>query len=230
MIPLRDNLPTRAFPIVTVTIIGINVIVFVYEIHLGKGYGEFIRFYGMMPYRLNNPSLASLHGGLNPYLSIFTSMFIHAGYLHLIGNMLYLWIFGNNVEDCMGPFRFIVFYLFTGALATLSYAAITPSVKVPMIGASGAISGVLGGYLLSFPRARVLTVIFIGFFARIVTIPAFWVLLFWFMLQLINGVVSLGAGRGGGVAWFAHVGGFGAGLLLIKLFRRRDYMRGVRIQ
>lgn len=230
MIPLRDSVPTRVFPIVTVAIIALNAVVFGYEIYLGRGYESLIRTYGIVPYNLTNPSLVKFQGGFNPFLSIFTSMFMHAGYLHLGGNMLYLWIFGNNVEDSMGRGRFILFYLITGTLATLSHAAIEPTAKIPMVGASGAVSGVLGGYLLLFPRARVLTLIFIGMFVRAVTIPASAVLIFWIVLQLINGTVSLGAGQRGGVAWFAHIGGFGAGLLLIKFFRRPDYKMGLRIR
>lgn len=226
MIPLRDSLPTRVFPIITVTIIGVNVVVFGYEIYLGEGFEKFIRTYGVTPYNLTNPSLAGFHGGPNPLLNTFTAMFVHAGYLHLIGNMLYMWIFGNNVEDSMGPLRFLLFYLLTGILATLSHVAITPMAKIPMVGASGAISGVLGGYLRLYPRARVLTLIFIGLFGRIVTISASWVILLWFLLQLINGTVSLSTRQSGGVAWFAHIGGFGAGLLLIKVFVRRDRMEG----
>lgn len=226
MIPLRDSLPTRAFPIITVTIIGLNVVVFGYEVYLGEGFEKFILTYGVTPYNLTNPSLAGFQGGSNPLLNIFAAMFVHAGYLHLIGNMLYMWIFGNNVEDSMGPLRFILFYLLTGILATLSHAAMAPMSKIPMVGASGAISGVLGGYLRLYPRARVLTLIFIGVFGRIVTISASWVILSWFLLQLINGTVSLGTRQSGGVAWFAHIGGFGAGLLLIKLFVRRDRMEG----
>lgn len=223
-------MPTRGFPVVTVIIIGINVIVFGYEIYLGKGYENFIRTYGLIPNNLTNPLYAEFDGSLNPFLSIFSSMFVHAGYLHLIGNMLYMWIFGNNVEDSMGPLRFILFYLLTGALAALSHVATEPVGKIPMVGASGAISGILGAYLLLFPRARVLTLIFIGLFARIATIPAVWVLLFWIILNVINGTVSLGSRESGGVAWFAHIGGFGAGLLLIKLFRRPDYLRGLRMR
>ncbi len=230
MIPLKDSVPTKAFPVVTVIIIGINVLVFGYEIYLGKGNENFISTYGLVPSNLTNPFYAEFDGNLNPFLSIFSSMFVHAGYLHLIGNMLYMWIFGNNVEDSMGPLRFILFYLLTGALAALSHVATEPAGKIPMVGASGAISGILGAYLLLFPRAKVLTLIFIGLFARLATIPAVWVLLFWIILNVINGTVSLGSRGSGGVAWFAHIGGFGAGLLLIKLFRRPDYMRGLRMR
>lgn len=220
MIPLKDNIPTRGFPVVTVVIITLNVAVFSYGIYLGGGQENIIRTYGVVPYNLTNPHFTHLHGGLNPFLTMFTSMFIHAGPLHLGGNMLYMWIFGNNVEDSMGPLRFIIFYLMTGILATFTHVAIDPSAKIPMVGASGAVSGVLGGYLLLYPRAKVFTLIFIGIFIRTVTIPASVVLLFWIILQVINGAVSLGVKQSGGIAWFVHIGGFGAGLLLIKLFSK----------
>jgi membrane associated rhomboid family serine protease len=146
-------------------------------------------------------------------------MFLHGGWMHLIGNMLYLWIFGNNVEDAMGHVKFVVFYVVCGILAATSHALTDPSSAVPMVGASGAISGVLGAYLLLYPHARVMVLIPLGIFARVMYVPAGFVLGFWFVLQLLSGGMSLGQG-GGGVAWFAHVGGFVAGMALIGLFKR----------
>jgi len=156
---------------------------------------------------------------LPPLLTIFTSMFLHGGFLHLAGNMLYLWIFGNNVEDAMGHVRFLVFYLLCGVAAVYAQALPNPESIVPMIGASGAISGVLGAYFLLFPHASVLTLVIFGFFWRVVRIPAIVVLGFWMIVQILNGLGSFGAG--GGVAWFAHIGGFFAGMGLILLFRPR---------
>jgi membrane associated rhomboid family serine protease len=152
---------------------------------------------------------------------MFTSMFLHGGLFHIGGNMLYLWIFGNNVEDTLGHGRFLVFYLLSGVAAALAQTVINPGSRVPMIGASGAVSGVLGAYLLLFPYARVLTLITFGFFIRIVPIPAMLVLGFWIVVQAMNGLITFGTPDRGGVAWFAHIGGFVAGLGLLLVFRPR---------
>jgi membrane associated rhomboid family serine protease len=151
-------------------------------------------------------------------LSFLTSLFLHGGFMHIAGNMLYLWIFGNNVEDSMGRGRFLVFYLLSGVIASAAQVLASPSSPVPTIGASGAIAGVLGAYIVLFPNARVQTLIFLGYFARMANLPALLVLGFWFVLQLFNGLMAFGVAQAGGVAWFAHVGGFVAGLLLVRLF------------
>ncbi|MBM4128963.1 MAG: rhomboid family intramembrane serine protease, partial [Nitrospira sp.] len=153
-----------------------------------------------------------------PVLTIFSAMFMHGGILHLAGNMLYLWIFGNNIEDKLGHVRFLVFYIFCGIVSAYAHAITEPHSLIPMIGASGAISGILGAYLLLFPRAGVYTLIFLGFFIQIVKIPAFVVIGFWAIIQFINGLLSTGLIKEGGVAWFAHIGGFLTGLLTIKLW------------
>ncbi len=160
-------------------------------------------------------------------MTVFTAMFMHGGLLHLGGNMLFLWIFGNNVEDSMGPVKFIVFYLLAGVAATALQTAINPDSAVPNIGASGAVAGVLGGYLLLFPRARVVTVIFIIIFFTILELPAMLFLVIWFAQQALFGYFGLtdGAGEGGGVAYFAHIGGFAFGLLAIKLFASEERRR-----
>jgi len=150
--------------------------------------------------------------------SFLTSMFLHGGFMHIFGNMLYLWIFGNNVEDSMGRLRFLVFYLMTGVIAGTAQVLASPDSRTPSIGASGAIAGVLGAYIVLFPNARVQTLIFLGYFARMTQLPALLVLGFWFVLQLFNGLLAFGMTQMGGVAWFAHVGGFVAGLLLVRLF------------
>jgi membrane associated rhomboid family serine protease len=223
MIPLKDDNPTEIQPVVTIGIIGICSLIFLYQVSLGEKMGQMFVFqYGAIPALLFGrespvPDLAAL----SPSLTVLTSMFLHGGWMHLIGNMLYLWIFGNNIEDAMGHVRFIVFYLLCGVAAGMTHAAMDPGSTIPMIGASGAISGVLGAYLLLYPRASVLVLIPLGFFTRMMYIPAAFVLGFWFLLQLISGGVSLGH-SGAGVAWFAHVGGFVAGMALIGLFKHRS--------
>lgn len=174
---------------------------------------------GAIPARLM--SSTPLHDALlPPWMTVITSVFLHGGFIHLGGNMLYLWIFGDNVEDAMGHARFAAFYLVSGILAAYANAAVSPESTVPMIGASGAISGVLGAYFILYPRARVVTLIPIVFYVQIVAIPAVFVLGFWILAQIVNGLMSLGL-TGGGIAWFAHVGGFFAGMAMVPLFRRR---------
>jgi membrane associated rhomboid family serine protease len=218
MIPLRDINPTRRFPLVTVGIIGLNVLVFAFEL-LSPSVdmlNALVSSWGLVPYRL-------VHLEPLAFLTVFTSMFLHSGPAHLIGNMLYLWIFGDNLEGAMGSFRFTVFYLLCGIGAALGQVLVSPLSTVPMVGASGAISGVLGGYLLLFPRAEVETLVFLGYFLRLVRLPAVVVLGLWIILQLFSGLMSLDMVATGGVAWFAHIGGFVVGILLVGLFRRRRW-------
>ena len=158
--------------------------------------------------------------GLPVAATVITSMFLHGGLLHVAGNMLYLWIFGNNVEDAMGRMRFVLFYLLCGFIAAYTHAFLVRTSATPMIGASGAISGVLGAYMLLYPRARVVTLVMLGFYLRTVEVPAVVVLGFWFAFQFLNAVLL--SGTGGGVAWYAHIGGFAAGVVLIGLFKRKD--------
>jgi len=226
VIPLYDDLPTRRFPWMTVALIAANVLVFVYELLLSGGAGVRLDLFffraGFVPYELTHLTDVPPVDLVPPPFTVFTSMFVHAGWLHIIGNMLFLWIFGNNVEDAMGKARFLAFYLLCGVAAAAAQTAIRPDSTVPNIGASGAIAGVLGAYILLYPRARVLTLVpvFI-FFLPIIMLPAWVVIAAWFVLQLFEGLLSLGAAAGGGVAFFAHVGGFVAGLLLVSLFARR---------
>jgi membrane associated rhomboid family serine protease len=221
VIPFKDDNPTRTFPYVTIIIIGLNVAVFLMETLSPESSQQIVYSYGAIPYaithfRSNQP--------IPPVLTIFTSMFMHGGILHIAGNMLYFWIFGNNIEDELGHVRFIVFYLFCGVVAAYSYALTAPSSTVPMIGASGAISGILGAYLLLFPKARVHTLIFFGIFIQIVQVPALIVIGFWAIIQLVSGLFTEGMQSQGGIAWFAHVGGFITGLATIKLWLpRRSY-------
>ena len=236
MIPLKDDVPSRSFPIVTLVLIALNVAAYVYQLSLGisvdptgrAAADAFVFEFGATPCRLT----ATCDRGdfPSPYVTVFTSMFLHGSPLHVGGNMLYLWIFGDNVEDTLGHGRFLIFYLAVGVAAALAQVLLNSTSRVPMVGASGAISGVLGAYLLLFPYARVLTLLIIGFFVRFVYIPVMIVLGFWIVVQLLNGFItfsaqSLGRGETGGVAWFAHIGGFLAGMLLLFLFRPRQSSR-----
>jgi membrane associated rhomboid family serine protease len=219
VIPLKDSIPTERFPVVTVLFIALNILVFLYELALGEGQGEyFVGAFALIPARLFHAATA-VPGPFPVGVTLFTSMFLHGGLFHLAGNMLYLWIFGNNVEDAMGRVRFIVFYLVCGMVAAVSHAMTNTQSLVPMIGASGAISGVLGAYLLLYPQARILTLFTLGFFVRMIEVPAMVVLGFWFVFQFLNALVTQGGG--GGVAWYAHIGGFLVGMVLIGMFKRR---------
>jgi membrane associated rhomboid family serine protease len=223
--PLKDDNPSESAPVVTVALIVLNALFFVYQISLEAGGADgaragqaFIEEFGLVPCRLTGacrvgPELPA------PVLTIFTSMFMHGGLFHIGGNMLYLWIFGNNVEDTLGHARYLLFYLLSGIAAALAQTAIGPSSVVPMVGASGAVSGVLGAYLVLFPRAHVTTLIILGFFFRLVQIPAMVVLGFWIVLQVLNGLGSFGSS--GGVAFFAHIGGFLAGIGLLYVLKPR---------
>jgi len=225
VIPLYDDLPTRRFPLMTVALIIANVLVFVYELTLSsRGVGRLDLFFlraGFVPYEITHLVDVPPSDLVTPPFTVLTSMFVHEGWLHIAGNMLFLWIFGNNVEDAMGRIRFLAFYLLCGVAAALAQTAVRPYSMVPNIGASGAIAGVLGAYIMLYPRARVLTLVpvFI-FFLPILFLPAWVIIGAWFVLQLLEGVLSVGAAAGGGVAFFAHVGGFVAGLLLVGLFVR----------
>ena len=215
MIPLRDNNPRRTVPFITVLLIVINVAMFFWELSLGRLASGEIASVAFVPSRF----WVTGHYQFDLF-TILISMFLHGGWLHLLGNMLYLWIFGDNVEDALGHFRYLIFYLLCGALATFSHAFISPSSSIPAIGASGAIAGVLGAYLILYPHARVLTLIPLGFFMFLREIPAVFILGFWFVIQFFTGVLSIGVrteDQGGGVAYFAHIGGFLAGIVLVTL-------------
>jgi membrane associated rhomboid family serine protease len=268
MIPLRDTLSSRRFPMVTVSLIIFNLLVFLFQGFLGTqapvredwttaraewtsaGLEEppiFTPYYAYATGQrvlLSSPSTHSIArddwfqtqyamiagellagNDLPPtipipiWLTLLTSMFLHGGLLHVLGNMLYLWIFGDNVEDAMGPFRFLAFYLLCGIIAAFAQIAIDPSSTIPMVGASGAIAGVLAAYFVLYPRSRILTLVPIFFFMRLVAVPAVFLLGFWFVLQLLSGAGTIGSP--GGVAYFAHIGGFVAGLFLVFPFRER---------
>ena len=221
MIPLHDDNPTERTPVVTVAFIAACILVFLYQASLSPQPGEtFVFQYGAIPALVFGEAElpATMAVAVPAYATLITSMFLHGGWMHLIGNMLYLWVFGNNIEDVMGHVRYILFYLICGILAALSHAMTDPSSTIPMVGASGAISGVLGAYVLLFPRAHVLVLMpGIG----MTRVAAGFVLGMWFVMQLLSGGMSMGS-KGGGVAFFAHIGGFLAGMVLIGLFKRPD--------
>jgi membrane associated rhomboid family serine protease len=215
MIPISDDNPTRRTPIVTWSILILCVGVFLWELSFDETQFEaMIRSLGFTPRDFFG------RGDGGEWLTILTSMFLHGGLMHLGGNMLYLWIFGNNVEDAMGHARYLIFYLVCGAAAALGQAIAEPGTTIPMVGASGAISGVLGAYLVLYPRVRVYALVPIGFLLTSIALPAWAMLIYWVGLQVLSGLLSADAGTG--VAFWAHVGGFLAGVILVKQFARRD--------
>lgn len=217
LIPLHDDNPTVLWPIVTVTFIVANSAIFLYELSLDpRGFQTFIFQMGMVPVAILHVDIPGTGG----YYTPFTSMFLHAGWMHLLGNMLYLWIFGKNIEDSMGHLRFISFYLLAGLAAAITHLIFNPDSTVPTIGASGAVSGILGAYLILFPHARVQTLFILGWFFRILSIPAWILLFFWIGLQFLNQASVPSDPTTGGVAYAAHIGGFLAGIALIPFFRK----------
>jgi membrane associated rhomboid family serine protease len=212
VIPLRDIIPSRTTPYVTVTIIGLNALAFLYELSLGEAVDRLILSFGLIP-------------AFFSWVAVFTSMFLHGGFLHVGGNMLYLWIFGDNVEDRMGHGRFAAFYLLCGIAAALAQTVINPYSPVPMVGASGAIAGVMGAYFVLYPHSRIVTLLpFIVI--QLIEVPAVMFLGFWFLMQLMNGAGSiLSTAQGapaGGIAFWAHIAGFVAGVVGVFVFRRPE--------
>jgi rhomboid family protein len=219
MIPLRDHNPSRRVPYVNLLLIAVNLLVFGWQFfYLPNGTADLIHALGVVPHELFSPTSAGPHSRLPAPLTLVSAMFIHAGWLHLLGNMLYLWIFGDNVEDRLGHGRYLLFYLACGVIAAVVHAFVFAQSKVPCVGASGAISGVLAAYLIFFPGARVSTLFVIFFFIRIVRLPAVLLLGLWIALQVLSGLAEPSA-QAGGVAWFAHIGGFASGALLVTLMR-----------
>lgn len=213
MIPLRDVIRSRTRPVVTVSLIVVNALAFLYEQSLTtREFERFIMAWGLVPAAFS-------------WVTLFTSMFLHGGWMHILGNMLYLWIFGDNVEDRMGHGRFLVFYLLCGVGAAMLQMWFSPGSRLPMVGASGAIAGVLGAYLVLFPRSRVLTLVPVFVFIHIIEVPAIVLLGFWFVLQLMSGVGNLGRADVGGVAFWAHAGGFVVGMLAVWFFKRPERQR-----
>ena len=222
MIPLKDNVPSRSFPFVNVSLIVVNSIIFLFEISLDpKALEAFIAAFGVIPHKFFMMAQTESGNWVGRFFPLFSSMFLHGGWLHIIGNMWYLWIFGDNVEDRLGHFRYLLFYLLCGFGAALTHIYLNPASTVPTIGASGAIAGVMGAYFMLHPFARVITLIPIFFFVEIIEIPAFFFLGFWILLQFFQGTISLMApSQAGGVAWWAHFGGFVLGAILVFLFKK----------
>ena len=212
MIPLRDVIPSRTTPFITVSVIAVNTLAFLYELSLGEQLNLFLIEFGLVPAEFS-------------IVTLFSSMFLHGGFLHFGGNMLYLWIFGDNVEDRLGHGRFLVFYLLCGVAAAVAQTMMAPNSPVPMIGASGAIAGVMGAYLVLYPRSKIVTLLPIFFFIQLIEVPAIFFLGVWFLMQLFSGVGSLVETAGGGVAFFAHVGGFAVGALAGAVARYRARAR-----
>jgi membrane associated rhomboid family serine protease len=218
MIPLKDELRSSTRPFVTYLILAFNVAVFIYQTALVRNGDDFILRFGAVPQNIFHPSGPAI------YLTLVSSMFIHANFMHILGNMLFLWVFADNVEDRIGHVKFLLFYLVCGIAGALAHGLTAPNSPVPMVGASGAISGVLGAYILFYPRAKVMALIPLGLFMRMTYLPSIVFLGIWFLYQLLLGVLSIGV-KGGGVAYFAHIGGFAAGLLFalpFKIIKRKN--------
>ena len=217
MLPLKDDTPPRAIPYVTIGLITVNTAVFVFQTILGPKIKEvFILKTAAIPYEIMSLKDVSPANFLPPPFTLLTSMFVHGGIFHVFWNMLFLWIFGDNIEDRLGKIKFIIFYLLTGVAASMAHVAMNPDSAIPLIGASGAIAGILGAYIVLYPRAKILTLLFFFFFVQVVKIPAIIFLGIWFLTQILN------IGAGGGIAWYAHIGGFATGVVLIFLFDKRQ--------
>ena len=230
MIPLKDDNPTSSRPIVSYGIIGFCVLIFIAQLGLSETeLRDFTYSYGLIPSVLmGTDQLPNELYKISPIGTIFTSMFMHGGWMHLIGNMLYLWIFADNIEDDLGTLNFVIFYFVSGIGAAMSQVLMDVSSQIPMIGASGAIGGVLGAYLINYPNARVLVLIPFGFFSQLIKIRALYVLGFWFVLQFINSFLS--SSSGGGVAYAAHIGGFVTGAILILFFNKRNKKKSYKVK
>ena len=216
MFPIRDTIPSKNYPVVNNTIIGINVIIFLFEMSQGTNLDRFIYIYGLVPARYSMPQISSYFTTGQQLLSWLSFMFLHGGFWHLLGNMWFLYIFGDNVEDRLGPFRYLVFYLLCGITSGLSHLLFNLHSNMPTIGASGAIAGVMGAYLILHPHSKILTLIPIIFIPWFIEIPAFFFLGFWFVLQFLSAAGS--HGNISGIAWWAHIGGFVFGIVLLKIF------------
>jgi len=220
MIPLRDTNPSRTVPFVNYTLIVLNTLAFFVELSLGDHLEDVIYYFGVVPVRFMT-DFETIQISVFTFLPFFSSMFLHGGWMHLIGNMLFLHIFGDNVEDKFGHSRYIVFYFLAGIAAALAQIFISPVSEIPMIGASGAIAGVMGAYVFMFPRAKVATLVPLFMFFQIVELPAFIFLGIWFVIQIYSGLLQLGIGAdAGGVAWWAHIGGFAMGAVLLPFMRK----------
>jgi len=222
MIPLRDENPSSTFPIVNIFLIISNISIFIYLNYFIPGEtNQFFLKLGFIPFEFTHFKDIGPENLVTVPLTIFTAMFIHGGWIHLLSNMLYLWIFGDNVEDLLGHVKYLFFYLVCGIAATGLHFFVNTSSKIPTVGASGAIAGVLGAYLFLFPKARVKTLLILFIFIHIISIPAIIILGLWIIMQILSAYIEYGAKTGAGIAWFAHIGGFAAGLVLIILMKKR---------
>jgi membrane associated rhomboid family serine protease len=226
MIPLKDNIPARNFPVINISLIAVNVLIFIYQVQQGEQLEQFVMQWGFVPARFQ------LHDWYNlaAWPPVFTSMFLHGNLLHIVSNMWILWIFGDNVEDSMGHGGYLVFYLSCGIVSVFAQYWAAADSPYPMVGASGAIAGVLGAYFLTYPRAKILTLVPIFIIFYMVELPAYVFLGIWMLIQLVQGAAVLVANDApaGGVAWWAHIGGFGGGILLLPVFRKKKWRRGKR--
>lgn len=223
--PLKDENPTKTFPFMTILIIVANVILFIIELSMGQNRGYFVAKYGVIPYEVTHAVDLNPKVALGPYINLITSLFLHGSFWHILGNMWFLWIFGNNIEDIVGHFKFLLFYILGGVVASLLQILLTADSTIPVIGASGAISAILGAYMIKFPRARIKTLLFIIIFVTIINVPAVTFIGIWFVIQLLS---SIGASMSN-VAWYAHIGGFLFGLLTIRLFQKKEGYRKYRV-
>ncbi len=223
MIPLRDTVPARNYPVVNNTLIGISVVTFLIQLVQGPGLDRFIYIYGLVPARYSVPQISAYFSTGQQAFAFISFMFLHGGFWHLLGNMWFLYIFGDNVEDRLGHLRYLLFYLTCGVASGVSHLVLNLNSNVPTIGASGAIAGVMGAYFILHPRARILTLIPILFIPYFLEIPAFFFLGFWFILQFLSAAGS--QGQAGGVAWWAHIGGFVFGMIFLKIFETLPSVR-----
>ena len=221
MIPIKDENPKKNVPFINFIFIIANIVVYVYQPASEQMIRSFYNTYGLIP----NNFMQALQGDWQQSLSIlqplFTSLFVHGGFMHLAGNMLFLWVFGDNIEYAVGHINYIFFYIFCGIAATLTQVFIEPNSIIPIVGASGAISGVMGAYVLKYPKNQVTTIFIIFIFIKIIKMPAIYLLGFWFLFQVLQGYFSLGQETLGGVAWFAHIGGFLSGIIFVNIFKKR---------
>ncbi|SMP11069.1 Membrane associated serine protease, rhomboid family [Desulfurobacterium pacificum] len=220
MIPIKDINPSRSTPIVTIGIIVFCTFVFLYELSLGPYSQIFVKMFGVIPYEVFHGVDIPPPDPLTPYGNLVSYQYLHGGFMHIIGNMLFLWVFGDNVEDTMGKLKYFFFYTFCGIVAALIQVLVYPNSDIPLIGASGAISGVLGAYMVFFPRAQIVTLVFIFFIIDIIVLPAALWIAIWFIFQFTSALLSVHHLSMGGVAWFAHLGGFLAGVLVAKFMKR----------
>lgn len=221
MFPLKDRAPTKRFPFVNLLFICFNIAIFIYEIKMGPMLNDFVTKNAIIPYKIIHPNILNIIDIKKIIFPFIISMFLHGGWIHLIGNIWYLWIFGDNIEDRLGHFKYFLFYFFCGLIASLIHIIFNPNSQIPCIGASGAIAGVLGAYLIMLPKTKIVTIIPIFMFLKIVELPAFLILFLWFAIQFLNGTTTIVASNTSGIAHWAHIGGFLTGLFVISILHEK---------